>query len=81
MIWQIDLWLMVLLVFAAIVALEARDLLVAVVALTAYSLLMVLLFAGMGAPDVALTEAALGAGLTGIFLILALLFTNRESED
>jgi energy-converting hydrogenase B subunit D len=81
MIWQIDFWLMGILVLIAIMALQARDLLVAVGVLTGYSLLMALLFAGLGAPDVALTEAALGAGLTGIFLLLALVFTRRESED
>jgi energy-converting hydrogenase B subunit D len=81
MIWQIDFWLMGILVLVAIVALRARDLLVAVGVLTGYSLLMALLFAGLGAPDVALTEASLGAGLTGIFLLLALVFTRRESED
>jgi len=81
MIWQIDFWLMGILVLIAIMALQARDLLVAVGVLTGYSLLMALLFASLGAPDVALTEAALGAGLTGIFLLLALVFTRRESED
>jgi energy-converting hydrogenase B subunit D len=81
MIWQIDFWLMLILVLFAIVALQARDLLVAVGVLTGYSLLVALLFAGLGAPDVALTEAALGAGLTGIFLLLALIFTKRRSED
>lgn len=81
MIWQIDFWLMGILVLIAIMALQARDLLVAVGVLTGYSLLMALLFASLGAPDVALTEAALGAGLTGIFLLLALVFTRRESGD
>jgi energy-converting hydrogenase B subunit D len=81
MVWQIDFWLMVILVLFAILALEVRDLLVAVGVLTGYSLLMALLFAGLGAPDVALTEVALGAGLTGVFLLLGLVSTKRESED
>ena len=81
MVWQIDFWLMVILVPFAILALEVRDLLVAVGVLTGYSLLMALLFAGLGAPDVALTEVALGAGLTGVFLLLGLVSTKRDSED
>jgi energy-converting hydrogenase B subunit D len=81
MVWQIDFWLMVILVPFAILALEVRDLLVAVGVLTGYSLLMALLFAGLGAPDVALTEVALGAGLTGVFLLLGLVSTKRESDD
>ncbi len=81
MIYQLDFWLMVILVLFAILALEVRDLLAAVGVLTGFSFLMALLFAKLGAPDVALTEAALGAGLTGVFLLLALVFVGRESED
>jgi uncharacterized MnhB-related membrane protein len=81
MILQLDFWLMLVLVAAAFTALEVKDLLAAVGVLTGYSFLMALLFAELGAPDVALTEAALGAGLTGIFLLVALAFMNRRSED
>ncbi len=81
MIWQIDFWLMLVLLLFAILALEVKDLLAAVGVLTGYSFLMALLFAELGAPDVALTEAALGAGLTGVFLLVALGFMDRESED
>jgi energy-converting hydrogenase B subunit D len=81
MILQLDFWLMLILIAAAFTAIEVRDLLAAVGVLTGYSFLMALLFAELGAPDVALTEAALGAGLTGIFLLVALAFMNRRSED
>ncbi|TVP44230.1 MAG: DUF4040 domain-containing protein [Gemmatimonadales bacterium] len=81
MIWQLDFWLMLILIAAAVTALEVRDLLAAVGVLTGYSFLMALLFAELGAPDVALTEAALGAGLTGVFLLVALAFLDRRSED
>lgn len=81
MIWALDLLLMVTLVVLAILALEVRDLLAAVGVLTGYSFLMALLFSELGAPDVALTEAALGAGLTGVFLLVALGFMNRRSAD
>lgn len=81
MIYQLDFWLMMILVMFAVLALEVRDLLAAVGVLTGFSFLMALLFAELGAPDVALTEAALGAGLTGVFLLLALVYVDRESED
>jgi energy-converting hydrogenase B subunit D len=81
MIWQLDFWLLLILIAAAVTALEVRDLLAAVGVLTGYSFLMALLFAELGAPDVALTEAALGAGLTGVFLLVALAFLDRRSED
>jgi uncharacterized MnhB-related membrane protein len=80
-IWQVDFWLMIVLILFAILALEVRDLLASVGILTGYSFLMALLFAELGAPDVALTEAALGAALTGVFLLVALSFMDRRSED
>lgn len=81
MIWPFDLLLMSVLVIFAILALKVRDLLAAIAILTGYSFLMALLFSELGAPDVALTEAALGAGLTGVFLLVALGFMNRRSVD
>ena len=78
---ELDLWLMVVLVVFAILALEVKDLLAAVGILTGYSFLIALLFAQLGAPDVALTEAALGAALTGLFLLVALFFLERRSRD
>jgi energy-converting hydrogenase B subunit D len=81
MIGSLDLLLMTVLVLFALLALSVRDLLAAVAVLTGYSLLMALLFSELGAPDVALTEAALGAGLTGVFLLVALGFMKRMSED
>lgn len=81
MIWELDIWLMAILIVTAIIAIETRDLLVSVVMLTAFNFLMALLFSELGAVDVALTEAALGAGLTGVFFIMAVFFTKRRSAD
>ncbi len=81
MIWQIDFWLLIILVVAASIALYVRDLLAAVVALCAYSFFVALLFAQMGAVDVAFVEATLGAGVTGVLFIIALFLTKRRSED
>jgi multicomponent Na+:H+ antiporter subunit B len=79
-IWQLDLLIFVIAIVTAIVALRARDLLAAVAALAGYSLFVALLFAGMGAVDVAFVEAALGAGVTGILFILAVLRTTRRPQ-
>jgi uncharacterized MnhB-related membrane protein len=81
LIWQVDFWLMLVLILFALLALELRDLLASIGILTGYSFLIALLFAELGAPDVALTEAALGAALTGVFLLVALAFMDRRSED
>jgi multicomponent Na+:H+ antiporter subunit B len=80
MIWQLDLLIFTIAIVTAIVALRARDLLAAVAALAAYSLFVALLFAGMGAVDVAFVEAALGAGVTGILFIVAVLRTARRPQ-
>lgn len=81
MIWQLDFLLFLLAIGAAATALLVRDLLAAVIALGAYSFFSALLFAQMGAVDVAFTEAALGAGVTTVLFIVALFFTRRRSED
>ena len=81
MIWQIDFWLLVILIITAVVALQLRDLLAAVAALAIYSFVVALLFAQMGAIDVSFVEATLGAGVTGVFFIIAIFMTKRRSED
>ena len=81
MIWQIDFWLLVILIITALVALQVRDLIAAVAALAVYSFVVALLFAQMGAIDVSFIEAALGAGVTGVLFIIAIFMTKRRSED
>lgn len=81
MIWQIDFWLLIILIISAIIALSVHDLLAAVAALSAYSFFVALLFAQMGAIDVAFVEATLGAGVTGVLIVVALFLTKRRSED
>lgn len=81
MIWQLDFWLMLVLIGVAVLALRLRDLLAAVVALGAYSFLMALLFSELGAVDVAFTEVVLGAGVVSVLLVFALFSLDRRSSD
>ena len=81
MIWQIDFWLLLILIISAVIALSLRDLLAAIAALAAYSFFVALLFAQLGAVDVSFVEATLGAGVTGVLFIIALFYTRRRSED
>jgi len=53
----------------AIAALSSRDLFRAVVLFIAFGMLMALAWVRLEAPDVALAEAAIGAGLTGVLLL------------
>jgi multicomponent Na+:H+ antiporter subunit B len=80
MIWQVDVLLLLIILATAVIALRVRGLLAAVAALAGYSLFVALLFAGLGAVDVAFVESALGAGLTGILFIAAVLRTTREAR-
>jgi energy-converting hydrogenase B subunit D len=49
--------------------LSERDLFSAAVTFIAFGLALALVWARLGAPDVALAEAALGAGITGVLLV------------
>ena len=81
MVWQLELALYGLLVLTSVVALSVRDLLSAVASLTVYSFIAATLMALMGAVDVALTEIALGAGVTGVLLIGGISWLRRRSSD
>ena len=58
-----------------------RDVLAAVIVFGAYSLGMALLYTLLLAPDVGLTEAVIGAGVTTILLLLTIAKTVRPSGD
>lgn len=77
----VEFFLFGMLIIAAIIALSVRDLLATVAALSVYSFMSASLLAIMGAVDVALTEVALGAGITGVLLIAAIRLFDRRSVD
>ncbi len=77
----LTLILFIVLIVAAIAALGSRDLVAAAFFLMAFSFGAALIYAHMGAPDVAFTEAVVGAGVSGVFLIAALFFLDRRSKD
>ena len=67
-----DLVLGIGLLSLAWLSLASVDLLKAVVLFIAFGLLLALAWVRLAAPDVALAEAAIGAGLTGALLMAAL---------
>lgn len=81
MIWGIDLLILLLVVFCAIATITIKDLLSATIIFGVYSFLMCLLWAEMGAVDVAFTEATVGAGVSTVLFIAAILHTSRRSKD
>ena len=64
-----DAGLAVLVLGVAAWTIVARDTFAAVVGFIAYGLLLALVWVRLAAPDVALTEAAIGSGLTGVLLL------------
>lgn len=79
--WTVEIFLYGLLLVTAVVALQVRNLVAAVVVTTAYSFTTALLFVSMGAVDVGFTEAVVGAGVVGVFYIVALFRTTRKTSD
>ncbi len=81
MIWQLDLIILTLVLISGIAAISIKDLLGAAVLFAAFSFMMCLLFAIMGAVDVAFTEASVGAGVSTVFFVAAVFRTARRSKD
>ncbi len=81
MIPAFDIILLILTLICALAAITVKDLLSAVIILSAYSFFMCLLWAQMGAVDVAFTEASVSAGIGTILMIAAVSKTTRRSKD
>lgn len=81
MTWQLDLAILTLVVIAGIGAIMVKDLLGTAILFGAYSFMMCLLWAVMGAVDVAFTEASVGAGVSTVFFVAAVFRTTRRTKD
>ena len=69
------------LIALSVYTLCSRDLLHGVLALSAFSLISALLFYLLNAPDVAITEAAVGAGISTVIFVWAIRSTARRDEN
>ncbi|GAB3694118.1 DUF4040 domain-containing protein [Halorubrum pallidum] len=77
----IEASLLAFVVLTALATAFARDVLAAVIIFGAYSLGMAALYTFYRAPDVALTEAAISAGVTTVLLLLTLAKTTRIDHE
>ncbi len=73
----LNLVLVIFLVACALAVERTNDLLSAVIIYASYSLIMAVLWLFLMAPDIALTEAAIGAGVTTILFIGVVSRTRR----
>jgi energy-converting hydrogenase B subunit D len=72
--------LVIFLIVCAIAVERTNDLLAAVVIFASYSLVMSVLWLLLSAPDIALTEAAIGAGVTTILFLVVISRTKRMEK-
>lgn len=79
--WVFDTTLGLGLLWLAWRALACPDLFRAIVLFVAFGLLMALAWVRLQAVDIALAEAAIGAGLTGALLMAALARLNRADRE
>ena len=81
MYWPIDLIILIFVIVCALAAIYVKDLLATASLFGAYSFMMCLLWAIMGAVDVAFTEASVGAGVSTVFFVAAVFRTSRRTKD
>lgn len=77
----IEASLFVFVLITAVLTALFRDVLASIVVFAAYSLGLAVLYTFYRAPDVGLTEAAIGAGITTVFLLLTIAKTTRPATD
>ena len=70
--------LMIMLVVLCFSIIFSRDLIISVSLLSVFSLLVAGLFVFMNAPDVAITEAAIGAAISTIFYLAGIFIVGKE---
>lgn len=76
-----DITLCTLLLSLAGAALHVRQLYTGIILFIAFGLLLALTWARLGATDLALAEAAIGAGLTGVLLLAALARNPQQATS
>ncbi|MBO4831503.1 MAG: DUF4040 domain-containing protein [Oscillospiraceae bacterium] len=73
--------LLLILIACAICVSLTKRLLTAVIIFMGYSLIMAVVWILLESPDLGITEAAVGAGVSGILLLVTLKKINRTETD
>ena len=79
-IWQYDTLFLITVVLFGVTALTMQNLMSAAIVFGAYSFLMCLIWTAMGAVDVAFTEAAVGAGVSTVFIVATIYNTGASAK-
>lgn len=78
---NIELPLLVFVVATALATTVLRDVLASIIAFATYSLGVAVVWVVLQAPDVGLTEAAVGAGVTTVLFLLTIAKTVRPGDE
>lgn len=76
----INIVIIIFLIICAFAIGRIKDLIGAVILFSAYSLMMSILWLILNTPDVAITEAAIGAGVTSILFFAVISKTKRYEK-
>ncbi len=63
---------LIIMILGSIAAATTKNIVASVIIFMVYSLMMAILWQQMNAPDLAITEASVGAGITSILFIITL---------
>jgi len=70
--------LLVLLFVLSLIAIELKDLLYSVIVLAGASISLAVIFYMLQAPDIAITQAAVGVGVATVIFVIAISRTRRK---
>ncbi|HII67559.1 MAG TPA: DUF4040 domain-containing protein, partial [Thermococcaceae archaeon] len=76
--WVLQIFIAIALIGSSIAAIRFKNLIAAVIAMAVFSLALSVEFYVLQAPDVAIAEAGVGAGLTTAMYLLAIKNTTDE---
>ena len=77
----VEVILIVFLLICAISVCLVNNLLVSLIIFTAYSLVMSVIWLFIESPDLAITEAAVGAGVTSILFFITLVKVDKMKDE
>ena len=77
----IEWLLLIFLIFCAVSVSMSRNLLNSVIIFMSYSLVMAVIWVLLLSPDLAITEAAVGAGVTSVLFFLALRKVGQMEQE
>lgn len=77
---MIEIFLLVLMVICGIYTCMTKNLMTSIIIFMAFSVIMSIVWGMLEAPDLAITEAAVGAGISSVLLFITLLLIQKIKD-